>query len=610
MTLSQKQLADIATLVRRDVLEMTTEAKSGHPTSCLSSADLMTVLWFAHMRFDPSNADNPDNDEFIMSKGHAAPLYYSILQRTGCIGEDLRTLRKHKSTLEGHPMPSPTIPWIKAATGSLGQGLSIGLGMALAITHQKRKANVYVLMGDSECAEGSVWEAVELASHYNASNLCAIIDVNRLGQRGETMLGHNIIRYKKRFESFGWNVLEINGHSIPQIVTALGKLSKSKKPTVILAKTLKGKGVSFVEDKEGWHGKTLSQEECVKACKELGNPPMPDWFPTVPEPSKQKPFPHLTLPEITSYSPEESVATREAYGKALAKLAAYNPNIQVLDAEVSNSTYAEKVKERAPHQFLESYIAEQNMIGMAQGFAIKGHVSFASSFAAFLTRAHDQLRMLSLSQTPVVVCGSHAGTSIGEDGPSQMGLDDIAMMRTMPRSVILYPSDAVSTEKCVALAAETPSLTYIRTTRAKTPIIYKEREEFMLNEFKTVRQSPHDSFVIATAGITLHEALKAHDTLKKEGTAVAVLDCYSIKPFPVSKFVEFVQAHGKRVLVLEDHYPEGGLGELLAHALVGANVTFIHNAVKSIPHSATPTQQLELQELNANAIVKTIKRYT
>lgn len=602
---SPKELEAIATLLRRDVLEMTSSAGSGHPTSCLSAADILSVLYFDEMAYDVQNPENPDNDEFILSKGHAAPLVYAALERAGCIHENLLDLRKLSSPLEGHPVPR-SLAWIKAATGSLGQGLSVGVGMALALQLQKRNARVYTLLGDSECAEGSVWEAAELASHYKLSNLCAIVDINKLGQRGETMLAYDLATYKKRFESFGWNALVVDGHSIPALLKAFAKARTFSKPSVILAKTIKGRGVPSLEGKEGWHGRALTQEELTKALAHLTNPQMPHVQIPKPQLVKTRMSP-LRDPRATDSVHEDS-ATREAYGKALAKLAAYNPLVLALDAEVSNSTYAEKVKSRVPNQFIECFIAEQNMISMALGLAKKNHVVFASTFAAFLTRAHDQLRMAALSSAHFVVCGSHVGVSIGEDGASQMGLEDIALFRTLPNSVVLYPADALSTEKLVQLAASLNALVYIRTTRSKTPALYKDKEEFPLGDFKVLKQTPHDSAVIVGAGITLHEALKAHQKLTSHGISTAIVDCYSIKPFPDQKFIEFVKKHGSRVIVVEDHYAEGGIGEMITACCANHAINVTRLAVREIPHSGTKDQLLAAQGINADAITESVKK--
>lgn len=593
------QLGDMASILRRDSLKMTTKAGSGHPTTCLSCAEIMSVLFFNEMGYDVSNAGNPDNDEFLLSKGHGAPILYSALYRAGCTKTDLMSLRKYGSPFEGHPLPG-TFPWIKVGTGSLGQGLSIGVGMAIAGKLQKRKYRTYVLMGDSEMAEGSVYEAFELGAHYKLSNLCAIVDVNRLGQRGETMLGHDIDAYKGRLVGFGWNVITVDGHEVKQLVSALGKARKeTKKPTVIVAKTFKGKGVSFLENKEGWHGKAVSKDQIEQALKELPNPSVPKI--NIKKPAKSRGVLSRKQTSLkTKYKLGEEVATRDAYGNALAKLAKVNPAIVATDGEVSNSTKTEKILETRPEHYVEAYIAEQNMVGMALGMSKKGFDVFASSFACFLSRAHDQLRMAALSSANMTVVGSHAGVSIGEDGPSQMGLEDIAIFRCLPGSIVLYPGDAVAAEKLTELAVKTEGLKYIRTNRPKTPVLYKNGDKFPLGEFKVLKQSSKDKAVIVGAGVTVNEALKAYEKLKKKGINAAVVDCYCIKPFSARRFRKL--AEGKKVIVVEDHYAEGGIGEMIS----GTGVEVHSLAVHKIPHSGKPEDLMQYQGIDAGAITNAV----
>lgn len=600
-------LKDIATVLRRDVLEMTTAAGSGHPTSCLSATEIVTTLFFHEMSYDKLNGKNPDNDEFVASKGHVAPLLYAALKRAGCINDDLLSLRKATSRLEGHPIP-PLDNWVKAGTGSLGQGLAIGMGMALAAKLQKRKYKTYVLMGDSECAEGSVTEAAEIAAHYKLNNLCAIIDVNRLGQRGETMHGYDLSFYKKKFQSLGWNALEVNGHNMQQLSAAFQKVGKSSKPLIVIAKTIKGKGVSFLEDKEGWHGKALTQEELKKALKEIPEELMPEFSPNLPEVTQVKKQEHKKISN-TQYTIGSLVATREAYGKALGQQAYADPSVIALDAEVSNSTFSNVVKEETPKQFIECYIAEQTMIGMAAGLAIKDHKVFASTFSSFLTRAHDQLRMSAISKIPLIVCGSHSGTSIGEDGASQMGLEDIAMFRTMPNTTVFAPSDATSTEKIVKLAATLDNLTYIRTLRPKLPVIYRSSEDFMPGDFKILKATQYDSLVLAGHGATVHELLKSQEVLKKEGISASVIDCYCIKPFKAAKFIEFAKEHGSKVIVAEDHYLEGGLGEMLAALGSTTGIVVKQLGVHGVPHSGTKQELFDTNLLSADLIVRITKTF-
>ncbi len=602
-----KQLESTADILRRDVLKMTTTACSGHPTSCMSCAEIMSVLFFSEMSYDTKNSFNQNNDEFILSKGHAAPILYSVLYRSGCIDYDLNTLRQFGSPLEGHPMPS-SLKWVKVASGSLGQGLSVGVGMALACKMQKKKSRVYVLLGDSECAEGSVYEALELACHYKLNNLCAIVDVNRLGQSGETMLGHDLNSYKKRFEGFGWNVVVVNGHNIKQLIKAFGIARKeNKKPTIIISKTIKGRGVSFLEDKEGWHGKALNEAELEQALKEIPDHIMPNI--KIKNPAKDsKKTKHIVNSINTSYKINDSVATRESYGKALVKLARNDYSVIAVDAEVKNSTYAEYMKNNYPNRYLEAYIAEQNMISMSLGLSVKGFNVFASSFACFLTRAHDQLRMAVLSDVSLTVVGSHAGVSIGEDGPSQMGLEDISMFRALPNSIILYPCDAVSAEKLTCLASNTKSIKYIRTTRAKTPVIYTNKDEFFINDFKVLKSSENDCAVLVGAGITLHEALKAYERLVSDNIHVAVVDLYCVKPFNSKKFLQLVKKSGSKVIVVEDHYSEGGIGEMISREFVGEGVVFEHLCINEIPHSGSKDKLMEFYGINDRAIVRTVRK--
>ena len=604
--MNTKTLQDMANILRRDVLKMTTAAGSGHPTSCLSCAEIMSVLFFNEMSYDPKNPFNPDNDEFILSKGHAAPILYSSLYHAGCIKNDLMKLRKLNSSLEGHPLPR-SVNWIKAATGSLGQGLSVGVGFGLAGKLQKRKFRTYVLLGDSEVAEGSVFEALELASHYKLNNLVAIIDVNRLGQMGETMMGHSISEYRKKFEGFGWDVVTINGHDIKQIRKALDKSKRSKKPTLIIAKTFKGHGVSFLENKEGWHGKALNEEELEKALREVPNPKVPKI--KIPKPLKINFKFKTNKPKQNSYQIGDEIAVREAYGKSLANLAQANSNVIAVDGEVGNSTKSDFVKKLKPEQFVEAYIAEQNMVGMALGLSKKGFNVFASTFAAFLSRAHDQIRMASLSSPRnLTFCGSHSGVSIGEDGVSQMGLEDLAIFRSLPDSIVFCPSDAVSSEKLTILCSKLNGLKYMRTIRPKTRVIYKNNEKFKLGDFKILQDSKKDNAVIVGTGITTHEALKAQSELKKQNFNVSVVDLYCIKPFDSKKFRNFVKKHGNKLVIVEDHYAEGGIGEMLAESLENSNIKIKHLAIKEIPHSGKKDDLLEKYGISWKNIIREVKK--
>ncbi|MEK6899019.1 MAG: transketolase [Nanoarchaeota archaeon] len=600
------ELEQIARVLRRDVLQMTSKAGSGHPSSCLSCAEIMTSLFFNEMKFDSKKPELGENDVFILSKGHAAPILYSSLKRAGCINDDLMDLRKFESELEGHPIP-PLHGWVKVATGSLGQGLSVGVGNAFGARMQRSNSRVYVLLGDSECAEGSVWEAIELGAYYGLDNLCAIVDVNSLGQRGKTMLDRKVGDYKKRFESFGWATFVVDGHSISELNEAFAKAKKSSVPSVIIASTIKGKGVSFIENQEDWHGRVLNDAELTRALAELGEDKMPKISITKP---KVKKFNFRTSGDIefSSYSPSVYLSTREAYGKALANLAKKDSRVVVLDAEVSNSTFSNLVKKETPERFIEGFIAEQNLIGMALGLETRGYKPFSSSFAAFLSRAHDQLRMAAISKSNMVVCGSHAGVSIGQDGASQMGLEDIAIFRSLPNSVVFYPSDAVSTQSLVINSLHNKGITYIRTTRPQMPVIYSERDEFHLGDFKTLRHDGQDSVVLIGAGITLHEALKAHILLKKERILSAVIDLYCIKPINKEKLVSFVKAHGARVVVAEDHYSEGGIGDAVDSALDGSGIIVRRLGVTEVPHSGTKEQLLAKAGIDAQAIADAAHR--
>ena len=601
-----KKLQDIANILRRDVLRITSEAGSGHPTTCMSCAELMSVLFFDEMSYDVEDAFNPNNDEFILSKGHGAPILYSVLFRAGALLHDPITLRKLTSPIEGHPVPSVHVPHVKVATGSLGQGLNVGVGMALAAKMQKRKFRTYVLLGDSEMAEGSVYEALELGAHYKLNNLIAIVDVNRLGQTGQTMLGHDIKGYEKKIQGFGWETIVVDGHKVKQVLGAFSKAKKSKKPVAIIAKTFKGRGVSFLENKEGLHGKAVPKDDLGKAFREIPDVKVDFDKIKIKKPRKKKVSSKLGKVKFTNYKIGEEAATRDAYGSVLANLAIKDKNVIAIDAEVSNSTKSGKVKEKTPKQFVEAYIAEQNMVGMALGLSKKNYNVFASSFSAFLSRAHDQIRMAALSLPDLTFCGSHCGVSIGEDGGSQMGLEDLAMFRSLPYSFVFYPSDAVSCERLTDICYRQKGLKYIRTTRGKTPVIYKGNAKFKVGDFNVLKQSGKDKVVLVGSGITLHECLKAHEELKRKGVNSAVVDLYCVQPFNSRKFIDFVKKHGSRVVVSEDHYPEGGIGEMLASILVGKGIKMEHLAANGIPHSGKPEELLDKFGISSKWIVKAV----
>ncbi len=603
-----EKLRKLAKLIRYYILVSTTEAGSGHPTSSLSATDLMTCLLFGGVfRFDPDQPGHPNNDRLIFSKGHASPLLYSLWAAAGKVSEEeLMTLRKFGSPLEGHP--TPAFRYAEAATGSLGQGLPIGLGMALNARYiDKLPYRTYVLLGDSEMAEGSQFEALQLAAHYKLDNLVGIVDVNRLGQRGETMYGHDLGAYAKRVSAFGWETITVDGHDIDAVLEAFDRSLKVEgRPVMILAKTVKGKGVSFIEDKNGWHGKPLNKEQLGQALAELGEVDRsvrgeirsPDNLRV----QKQQSQP----PQKLLYLTDKPVATRKAYGNALARLYPKFPDMVVLDAEVSNSTHSDVFKEKYPERFLEMYIAEQNMTGAALGLACRGKQPFVSTFAAFLTRAFDQIRMSRYSEANIKFAGSHAGVSIGEDGPSQMGLEDIAMFRTLLNSVVLYPSDAISTEKIVEEAAKHKGIVYIRTTRQETPILYKANEEFPIGGSKVLRQSDKDVVTVIAAGITLHEAIAAYEELKKEGIFIRLIDLYSVKPADKETLRKAANV-SQAFVTVEDHFAEGGIGETVRTLMADIDVPVHSLAVRKMPKSGKPGELLDYEEISKGAIINKVR---
>ncbi|MEM2167132.1 MAG: transketolase, partial [Candidatus Bathyarchaeia archaeon] len=558
-----KGLETIANILRLHSIRSTTRARSGHPTSCLSSAEIMAVLFFSVMNIDPKHIDYLDNDELILSKGHAAPILYAALAEIGVFPkEKLMTLRQFDSELEGHPVPR--VKGIRVATGSLGQGLSIGLGMAYAKRLLGINRKVYVLLGDGEVAEGSVWEALNLAGKLKLSNLIAILDMNRLGQSEPTMFQWDWEAYAKRVEAFDWNVTVCNGHDVKDLLRAFDEAKKSDKPFFIIAKTIKGKGVSFLENVDGRHGTALSEEELSRAEKEIlpkikdiNFKPQNFIEAKVPIESRKK------YSIRTEYKVGEMIATREAFGRALVKLGEQNEKMIVLDGDVKNSTFTIYFFNKFPERSLQCYIAEQNMVGIAIGLQTHGFDVFLSSFACFLSRAHDQIRMAAYSRANLKIAGSHVGVSIGEDGPSQMGLEDLALFRAIYGSIVLYPCDAVSCEKLTCAMANYEGISYIRTTRPRTPVIYDNQEEFHIGGSKVLRRSRNDEATIVAAGITVHEALKAYEKLKADGINVRVIDLYSVKPLDVETLVRAAE-ETKHIITVEDHYPEGGLGEAVA----------------------------------------------
>jgi transketolase len=526
--------------------------------------------------------------------------------------EHLDTLRQFDSDLEGHP--TPRFVWHPIATGSLGQGLSIAAGIALGLKRDNLPTKVYCLMGDGETAEGAVWEAAAFAAYYGLNNLIAIVDINRLGQSQPTMLQHDLQTYARRFEAFGWKVLPIDGHDYAQILDAFEQAQSASQPTVILARTLKGKGASAVEDKEGWHGKPLPPDLAEQAIAELM--PTPEQIERaaslrpLPPPSWDKHFLQATdgaIPSLPTYTLGQMVATREAYGDALVALGKAYPHLYALDGDVKNSTFSEKFAAAFPERFVECFIAEQNMVGAAVGLATLGKIPFASSFACFLTRAYDFIRMAAIGRANIKLCGSHAGVSIGEDGPSQMGLEDLAMMRTIPDSVVLYPSDAVATVKLVEQMVRLQGIAYLRTTRPKTPVIYDNAEPFPIGGCKVLRSSPNDVATVVGAGITLHEALKAYEQLRAEGISIRVIDLYSVKPIDAETLIRCAQETNGLLITVEDHYPQGGIGEAVAAAVQGHGIRVQMLAVRELPRSGKPEQLLAAYGIDATAIAQAVR---
>jgi transketolase len=602
------QLKEAANQLRRVSLLSTSEAGSGHPTTCLSAAEIVAELFFDEMHWDPRSPERPGTDAFVLSKGHAAPILWAVLHEAGAIASDPMTLRKGDSPLEGHP--TPRVPWVKVTTGSLGQGICAALGMAVARRLKQDPGRVYCLLGDSEVAEGSVWEAAALASYHHADNLCAVVDMNGLGQSGPTQHGHDSAALAAKFRAFGWHAVELDGHDLAALQQAFAEArATSGRPTALIARTEKGKGVSFLEGKEGWHGKPLAKgAELQRALDEVGEP---KGRLTV-EPRARgsaglgaPPAPREDAPPI-NYRLGDEVATREAYGNALVRLGAGDKRIVVLDAEVKNSTYAEKFKHKYPERFVECLIAEQNMVGMAMGIGPEGFVPFASSFACFLSRAYDFIRIAAYSAPRhLILCGSHAGVSIGEDGPSQMALEDIAMMRAILGSTVLYPSDAVSAEHLVEEAIRVGGIVYLRTSRPKTKVIYDNAERFPVGGSKILRQGSGDVVTIVGAGVTVFEALAAHEALKKEGIATRVVDAYSVKPLDAATLQRCADETGA-LLTVEDHAAWGGLGDA-----VGAEVRvprLVRLAVSEVPRSMTPRELLHRHGISADAIASAVKK--
>lgn len=604
--MTKKEVLEIiAKKLRIHSLEMTTRSASGHPTTCMSMAEIAACLFFDEMQIDISSPHSWANDELVLSKGHAAPILWAAYAEAGIFSKNkLKDLRKITSPLEGHP--TPRVSWVKAATGSLGQGLSVGVGLAAAQKLGKSRRRVYVVMGDGECAEGSVWEAANTAADLALSNLCAIIDINRLAQSDATMHGHDIKAYEKKFKAFGWETIKIDGHNIPALLEAFSKAKKVAKPAVILAKTLKGKGVSFLENKDGWHGKPLSSADLEKALAELGPNPGIDAAKYVRKP---RPVKHSAPAKRFAFKRNDysaKTATRRAYGNALVNLGKVNEGVVCIDGDVKNSTYAEDFFKAFPARSYQLFIAEQNMVGMGIGMAAKGYIPFMATFSAFLSRAHDQIRMAAYSMSNIKLVGSHVGVSIGADGPSQMGLEDLAIFSPIPGCIVLYPSDAYASEACVETIARHKGMAYLRTSRPATQILYDKNEKFPIGGSKVLKKSKNDTALVIAAGVTVFEALKAHKELKDEGISIRVLDAYSVKPMDKDNIIRQAKAAGNKIVVVEDHYPAGGLGSAVALALAG-KIEFVHLAVTELPRSGEPDELMAKYGISASHIIKTVK---
>jgi transketolase len=601
---------ELAIQLRADSIRSTTAAGSGHPTSSMSAADLMAVLLVSHLRYDVAAPRAVNNDRIIFSKGHAAPLLYALLKAAGASSDaELMSLRKRGSPVEGHP--APALPYVEVATGSLGQGLAMAVGMALAAKRLDQVADrFWVLLGDSEMAEGSVYESLELAAYYGLSNVIALLDMNRLGQRGPTMLGWDGEAYAARARAFGWDTTVVDGHDAAAIDAAYTAAEQASRPSLVVAHTKKGAGVSFLEDKEGLHGKALTSEEAQRALAELGwagGRPSRVVRPARPAPVEARAPKAGARLELPSYPPGASVATRAAFGDALVALGVANPRIVVLDGEVSNSTYTDKFAKAHPGRFFEMYIAEQQMVSAAVGMQALGWTPFAGTFAAFFTRAFDQIRMASISRATLNLVGSHAGVSIGEDGPSQMGLEDLAMMRAVHGSAVLYPCCGNATAALVAEMAARHGIQYLRTTREKTPVLYPPSETFRIGGSKGLRRSERDQAAIVAAGITVREALKAHDELRRRGIMTRVIDLYSVKPVDEATLHEAARECPGGLVVVEDHHPEGGLADAVAEAFDAVVAPPIRRlAVRNMPASATPDEQLAAAGIDAHAIIEAV----
>ena len=610
-------LKNIATRLRIDSIRSTSESGTGHPTSCMSMADIMAALFFGEMRFDPKDPKNTEADRFVLSKGHAAPILYAAWAEAGAFDRsELLKLRDISSDLEGHP--TPRLPFVDVATGSLGQGICAAIGSALNARRIGSPYRTYVLLGDGESAEGSVWEAADVAALDKLDNLCGITDVNGLGQSRATMWQHDMSQFERRWQAFGWRTIVIDGHDLNAILDAFEQArATAGQPTMILARTLKGKGVASVEGKDGWHGKAFKKgEEMDKAIAELERQfvPVPGDGPAarsanrIPKPpAASRPVDQPKPVAPPNYKLGDQVATREAFGAALVKLGDADARVVALDADVKNSTFTDKFEKAHPDRFYENFIAEQVMVGSAMGLAARGAIPFPSTFACFLSRAADFIRMAAISNVGIKLAGSHAGISIGEDGPSQMALEDLAMYRAEPNYTVLYPCDAVSTERLVALMAYHPGPAYMRTSRPKTPVVYGNDETFEIGGLKVLRESGDDVATVVGAGVTVYEALKAYDQLRAERILIRVVDLYSLAPIARDALIAAARATGGNLITVEDHYAAGGVGDAVAEAVAAAGFTVHRIAVREIPRSGKPDELLERFGISASHIVQAVK---
>ena len=606
-------LQTIAARLRIESVRATSEAGSGHPSSCCSAADIVAALFFGHMRFDPTDPQREDNDRFILSKGHAAPLLYAAWAEAGFVDrQDLLRLRELDCDLEGHP--TPRLPFVDVATGSLGQGICAAIGVALNARRIGSDYRTYVMVGDGESAEGSVWEAAKVGEFFGLDNLCGITDVNALGQSRATQWGHDADAYATRWRAFGWQTVVIDGHDLPAILDALEEARRTTgRPTMIVARTLKGRGIPLMEGKDGCHGKAIAKgpdldatlaalESHIVAGTTTPTIPPP---PTRSAPSASAPTGELPLPD---YRLGDKVATREAYGTALAELGRIDPRVVALDADVGNSTFSEKFERVHAERFYQTHIAEQVMVGAAMGLASRGAIPFPSTFACFLTRAADFVRMAGISGSNIKFAGSHAGVSIGEDGPSQMALEDLAMMRAVPGCAVLYPCDGVSAERVVAAAARYDGMAYIRTSRPKTEVIYAQTEEFDVGGSKVLRESESDVATVVAAGVTVFEALGAYDRLQSEGISIRVIDAYSVQPVDAETLVSAGLQTGRQLITVEDHYVVGGLGDAVSEAVAHRGITVTRLAVREIPRSGTAVELLERYGISSSHISAAVHR--